>query len=308
MKISVIFGTRPEAIKLCPLVLELRKSSKFIINVCVTGQHREMLDQVLDVFGIVPDTDLNLMKKNQSLASLTSRAITAINDYLDCTKPDLVLIQGDTTTVLCAALASYYNKIPIGHVEAGLRTGKKFSPFPEEGNRKLATHIADYHFAPTNLSRDNLLKEGIPDDRIFVTGNPVIDALYIAVEKNKLNPPEISELPKDFMSRSNDRKLVLITGHRRENFGKGFESICMAVATLAKQHTDVKFVYPVHLNPNVHEPVFRLMSGYPNITFDRTARLFTLCRAYAALLNCAYRFGGHTGRSAQSWQASSGNA
>ena len=234
------------------------------MNVCVTAQHREMLDQVLEVFGIVPDTDLNLMQNNQSLASLTSRAIDSINDYLCQSKPELVLIQGDTTTVLCAALAAFYNRIPVGHVEAGLRTGKKYSPFPEEINRTLATHIADYHFAPTNLSRENLLREGISEEKIFVTGNPVIDALYFAVEKIESNPPHVPGLPEELILDSN-KPIVLITGHRRENFGPGFESICTAIVTLAREFPGVEFVYPVHLNPNVREPVFRLMSNVANI-------------------------------------------
>jgi UDP-N-acetylglucosamine 2-epimerase (non-hydrolysing) len=264
-KVSVIFGTRPEAIKLCPLILELQKRPQFDVDVCVTAQHRELLDQVLNVFEVVPDTDLNLMQKNQTLASFTSRAIKSIHDYLNQCKPNLVIIQGDTTTVLCAALSAFYNRIPVGHVEAGLRTGNKYSPFPEEINRKLATHIADYHFAPTNLSRENLLHEGIPEEKIFVTGNPVIDALHIAVEKIKINLPHVPGLPAELMDGFSTCPLVLITGHRRENFGDGFANICRAISELSKRFPEVAFVYPVHLNPNVRKPVFEILSGRENI-------------------------------------------
>jgi UDP-N-acetylglucosamine 2-epimerase (non-hydrolysing) len=265
-KVSFIFGTRPEAIKLCPLILALQEHpAEFDTHVCVTAQHREMLDQALEFFGIVPDVDLGLMQENQKLSYLTSRAISAIDSYLAEHKPDLVLVQGDTTSVFCAALASFYHRIPVGHVEAGLRTGDKFSPFPEEINRVLATHLADYHFAPTLKSKENLLKEGIDDERIFVTGNTVIDALYIALEKVRRSPPTIPALPKDLLSSQSAPPLVLITGHRRENFGRGFESICKAIATLARRFKDTAFVYPVHLNPNVREPVYRLLSGLVNV-------------------------------------------
>jgi UDP-N-acetylglucosamine 2-epimerase (non-hydrolysing) len=264
-KISFIFGTRPEAIKLCPLILAMRKHAGFQPHVCVTGQHREMLNQVLDVFGVVPDTDLALMQPNQTLASLTARAIDAVDQYLAREQPDIVLVQGDTTTVFSASLAAFYRKIPVGHVEAGLRTWNKFSPFPEEINRVLTTRIADYHFAPTASSRENLLKEGIPEDRVFVTGNTVIDALLLAVEKINKNPPYIPGLPAELISGNSGQKVVLITGHRRENFGQGFEDICHAIATLAERFSDVAFVYPVHLNPNVREPVFRILSEKKNV-------------------------------------------
>ena len=264
-KISVIFGTRPEAIKLCPLVLALREKSEFEAHVCVTGQHREMLDQVLEVFGIIPDVDLALMQDNQTLARLTSRAITAIDNYVSDYKPDLMLVQGDTTTVLAAALVGYYNRVAIGHVEAGLRTWNKFSPYPEEINRVLASHIVDYHFAPTAWARQNLLKEGVAADRIYVTGNTVIDALHIAIAKARQLKPSIPGLPADILSRSDGQRLVLITGHRRESFGQGFESICTAIVSLAQRFSDMAFVYPVHLNPNVREPVFRLLGGQENI-------------------------------------------
>jgi UDP-N-acetylglucosamine 2-epimerase (non-hydrolysing) len=272
MKISVIFGTRPEAIKLAPVVLALRKTPGVECRVCVTGQHRQMLDQVLEVFAIKPDADLNLMEPNQTLARLTARAIEAIDRYLASDRPDLVLVQGDTTTVLCAALASFYHKIPVGHVEAGLRTGNLMAPWPEEANRVLATRLTTLHFAPTTTSRDNLLREGIPAASISVTGNTVIDALLLAREQVRVNPPTIAELP-DFLQPAtaggNGASMVLITGHRRENFGGGFESICQAIATLAARFPEVHFVYPVHLNPNVVEPVRRILgtagSGTKNI-------------------------------------------
>ena len=265
-KVSLIFGTRPEAIKLCPLILALKDHPDFQPHVCVTAQHREMLDQVLEVFGVIPDIDLDLMQSNQSLASLTSRAISAIDEYLVRHKPDLVLVQGDTTTAFCAALASFYHRIPVGHVEAGLRTWNKFSPFPEEINRVLASHIADYHFAPTRLSKENLLREGISKDKIFITGNTVIDALFFAIEKAKKHPPDIPGLPEHLQNNpTNHDKLVLITGHRRENFGEGFRSICNAIVTLANKFPEVEFVYPVHLNPNVQKPVFHILSGFENI-------------------------------------------
>jgi UDP-N-acetylglucosamine 2-epimerase (non-hydrolysing) len=263
-KISLIFGTRPEAIKLCPLVLELKKHPEFEPHVCVTGQHRQMLDQVLEVFEVKPDVDLNLMQPDQTLASITARAITAIDGYLADNKPDMVIVQGDTTTSFCGALAAFYRQIPVGHVEAGLRTWNKYSPFPEEINRVMTSRIVDLHFAPTEWSKDNLLKEGVPVDRIFVTGNTVIDALHLAVEKVKKNPPEIPGVPKELLN-GDTRPMVLITGHRRENFGDGFRNICQAIGELAERFPETAFVYPVHLNPNVRKPVFELLSGRANI-------------------------------------------
>ncbi|MBP7936776.1 MAG: UDP-N-acetylglucosamine 2-epimerase (non-hydrolyzing) [Phycisphaerae bacterium] len=263
--VSFIFGTRPEAIKLCPVILAMQNHPTLRPHVCVTGQHRQMLDQVLEVFGITPDVDLALMQPNQTLGSLTARAIAAIDGYLAEYKPDLVLVQGDTTTVFCASLAAFYHRIPVGHVEAGLRTWNRFSPYPEEINRVLTTRLADLHFAPTAWARENLLKEGVPDDRIFVTGNTVIDALHIAVAKVRENPPAIPGLPAHLMNGQAHRPLVLITGHRRENFGQGFEDICQAVRTLAGRFAETAFVYPVHLNPNVREPVNRLLGNLPNV-------------------------------------------
>jgi UDP-N-acetylglucosamine 2-epimerase (non-hydrolysing) len=263
-KVSLIFGTRPEAIKLCPLVLELKKHPEFEPHVCVTGQHRQMLDQVLDVFEVIPNVDLNLMQPNQKLAELTSRTITAVDRYLVEYKPDIVIVQGDTTTTFCATLTAFYRQIPVGHVEAGLRTWNKFSPFPEEINRVMTSRLADLHFAPTQWAKGNLLKEGVPDDRIFVTGNTVIDALHIAVEKARQNPPEIAGLTKGFL-KGDTRPVTLITGHRRESFGEGFRNICQAILDLSKRFPDVVFVYPVHLNPNVRKPVSDMLSGHSNI-------------------------------------------
>jgi UDP-N-acetylglucosamine 2-epimerase (non-hydrolysing) len=262
-KISVIFGTRPEAIKLAPVVLALKQHPIFDCRVCVTAQHREMLDQVLEVFDIVPDADLNLMKSNQSLAELTSRAIESLDKYMTDEKPDMVLVQGDTTTVFCAALTAFYHRIPVGHVEAGLRTGNLYAPWPEEANRVLASRLATLHFAPTENARKNLLNEGISPDNIFITGNTVIDSLFIALDKIRTYPPEIPGLGRNI----SDKQIVLITGHRRENFGKGFENICKAIATLAERFPKVQFVYPVHLNPNVSEPVNHILgkAKYNNI-------------------------------------------
>jgi len=264
-KISVIFGTRPEAIKLCPLILAMRVQPDFEPHVCVTAQHREMLDQVLEVFGVLPDVDLSLMEPNQTLAGLTSKAIERLDDYLAEYKPDMVIVQGDTTTVFCAAMAAFYRQIPVGHVEAGLRTGNKLSPFPEEINRVLTTRVADLHFAPTRLSRDNLLREGVDDKHIFVTGNTVIDALHIAVDQIRKDPSLVSGLSASLMDGQKETPVVLITGHRRENFGQGFIDICEAISTLAEMFRDTAFVYPVHLNPNVREPVFRLLGNKDNV-------------------------------------------
>ncbi|MBQ8124292.1 MAG: UDP-N-acetylglucosamine 2-epimerase (non-hydrolyzing) [Kiritimatiellae bacterium] len=259
-KIAVIFGTRPEAIKLCPVVLTLKADPAFDCKVCVTGQHREMLQQVLDVFGVTPDKDLALMRPNQTLGGLTSRAIAAIDDYLAEEKPDVVMVQGDTTTVLAGALAAFYHHIPVAHVEAGLRTWNMQSPWPEEANRVLTTRLAKWHFCPTENNKANLLKEGVPDANIFVTGNTVIDALLMAKEMVRKNPPTIDGLPPDLMQ--SEVRMVLVTGHRRENFGDGFENICTAIRNLAERFPDVHFVYPVHLNPNVREPVGRILGHH----------------------------------------------
>jgi UDP-N-acetylglucosamine 2-epimerase (non-hydrolysing) len=262
-KIAVIMGTRPEAIKLCPLVLELRKNRQCMVDVCTTGQHRAMIDQVLDVFGIVPDTDLNLMEPDQSLAGLTSRAIIGIDRHLKTINPDLVIVQGDTTTAFCGALAAFYNKIDVGHVEAGLRTYQAYAPFPEEINRVLITRIARWHFAPTEASYRNLIAEGIPENRVFITGNTGVDALFSVVDKVKSTHLSIPGVPEGLLA--GDRPLILITSHRRENVGNGFEKICGAIADLSCKFSEVAFVYPVHLNPNIREPVFRMLSGRDNV-------------------------------------------
>lgn len=259
-KITVVFGTRPEAIKLCPVIKALKTNPAFECKVCVTGQHREMLQQVLDVFAIVPDTDLALMRPNQTLGGLTSRAIAALDEYLADEKPDIVMVQGDTTTVLAGALAAFYNHIPVAHVEAGLRTWNMQSPWPEEANRVLTTRLAKWHFCPTENNKANLLKEGVSENDIYVTGNTVIDALLMAKTMVAKTPPEIAGLPKELMG-SNDR-MVLITGHRRENFGEGFEHICTAIRNLAACFPETHFVYPVHLNPNVREPVGRVLGRH----------------------------------------------
>jgi len=264
-RISFILGTRPEAIKLCPLILAMRSHHAFAPHVCVTGQHREMLDQVLEAFGVQPDVDLSLMQPGQSLGAVTARAIQGCETYLRQAKPEMVLLQGDTTTAFSAALAAFYQQIPVAHVEAGLRTFNKHSPFPEEVNRVLTTRLADYHFAPTEQSRQNLLREGVPEDRVFVTGNTVIDALLLAVGEVRNRPPEIAGLRPGVLTAENGRRAVLITGHRRENFGRGFASICAAIGELASRFPDADFIYPVHLNPRVREPVHRLLSNRKNV-------------------------------------------
>lgn len=263
-KISIVFGTRPEAIKLAPVILALRADRRFQCTVCVTAQHRQMLDQVLKAFDIEPDCDLNLMQPEQSLSDLTTRGLMALDCCYRAETPDLVLVQGDTTTVFCAALVAFYHRVPVGHMEAGLRTHNLYSPWPEEANRLLTSRLATLHFAPTEISRQNLLNEGIPPERIHVTGNTVIDALFLALEKVKKSPPEIPGLPSETMARWNDAPVVLITGHRRENFGSGFESICRAIAELAHRFPKTHFVYPVHLNPDVRRPVTRVLGASAN--------------------------------------------
>jgi UDP-N-acetylglucosamine 2-epimerase (non-hydrolysing) len=259
-KVSVIFGTRPEAIKLAPVILALKNDPRFSCQVCVTAQHREMLDQVLGAFGIKPDVDLDLMEPNQTLAGLTARVVEAVDRYLAKSTPDLVLVQGDTTTTFCAALVAFYHHIPVGHVEAGLRTGNLDSPWPEEANRVLATRLTTLHFAPTELNKQNLLKDRVAPEQIFVTGNTVIDALFLARDIVKEHPPAIPGLP-EALATANGPRVVLITGHRRENFGPGFEAICKAIAELARRFPETAFVYPVHLNPNVRKPVNQILRG-----------------------------------------------
>lgn len=261
MKITAIFGTRPEAIKLTPVILALRNDPKIDCRVCVTAQHREMLDQVLNIFGIIPDVDLNIMRPNQSLTDLTARGLEAINDYLGKDKPDMVLVQGDTTTTFVASLAAFYNDIPVSHVEAGLRTGNMKAPWPEEANRTLVSRLATLHFAPTEQNKKNLLDEGVPSDSIYVTGNTVIDALFLALEKNKKNPTQINGIDKSIIDNRSKTPIVLITGHRRESFGKGIESICNAISELAIKFPEIQFIYPVHMNPNVKVAVKRVLGN-----------------------------------------------
>ncbi len=275
----LVFGTRPEAIKMAPLVKEFQKHpDKFKTIVCVTGQHRQMLDQVLEIFEIQPDFDLNIMKQGQDLYDVTARVLTGMRDVLKETHPDVVLVHGDTTTSTAAAIAAFYQQIPVGHVEAGLRTHNIYSPWPEEMNRQITGRIAEYDFAPTPLSRSNLLAEGVNEDKITVTGNTVIDALYMVVDKIKNN----KELDKDLETVLKDagydvnrladgKKLVLITGHRRENFGDGFISMCKAIKKLTEKYPDVDFVYPMHLNPNVRKPIHEVfgenLAGLGNMFF-----------------------------------------
>lgn len=260
-KILSIFGTRPEAIKMAPIISALNQKSDLFKNlVCVTAQHREMLDQVLNLFDIVPDYDLDIMKPGQDLFDVTTNVIQGLKNVLNSARPDLVLVHGDTTTTMAAALASYYCKIPVGHVEAGLRTHNKHSPFPEEVNRQVCSILADIHFAPTHVARSNLLTCGVADKDIFVTGNTVIDALFYAIDLIK-NTEKESHFNDQFSFLDADKKLILITGHRRENFGTGFESICYALSETASKHPNCEFLYPVHLNPNVREPVNRILGG-----------------------------------------------
>ena len=262
----LVFGTRPEAIKMCPLVKEFQKhQDMFETIVCVTGQHREMLDQVLKIFEVSPDFDLNIMKQGQDLYDVTSRVLTGMRDVLNQTHPDIVLVHGDTTTSTASALAAFYQQIPVGHVEAGLRTHNIYSPWPEEMNRQITGRIATFNFAPTPLSRQNLLNEGVEDKKITVTGNTVIDALQQVVTRIQGNTELREELDKklklcgyDVNRLSNGKKLVLITGHRRENFGEGFINMCTAIKDLTKKYQDVDFVYPMHLNPNVRKPIHQV--------------------------------------------------
>ncbi|MGF6137730.1 UDP-N-acetylglucosamine 2-epimerase (non-hydrolyzing) [Pseudomonas laurylsulfatiphila] len=265
MKTLCIFGTRPEAIKMAPLALALAADERFEAKVCVTGQHREMLDQVLGLFAIEPDFDLNIMKPGQDLTDVTSAILQGLKKVLAEFKPDIVLVHGDTATTFAASLAAYYQQIPVAHVEAGLRTGNLYSPWPEEGNRKLTGALANLHFAPTETSQANLLREGVDPDTIVVTGNTVIDALLDVVKRLDQDQELLAQAsaPAAFLDPA--RKLILVTGHRRESFGDGFERICQALMEVAQQHPDVDIVYPVHLNPNVREPVNRLLTGIHNI-------------------------------------------
>jgi len=262
MKVMLVFGTRPEAIKMAPLVKGLQaRYGEIQTVVCVTAQHREMLDQVLKLFDIVPEHDLNIMKPGQDLFDITGNILGGLKGVLQQEQPDLVLVHGDTTTTLAASLAAFYARVPVGHVEAGLRTGNKQAPFPEEMNRRLTSAIADIHFAPTSASRENLLREGIAADTIHVTGNTVIDALLVVVEKLRKDEQLQAEFAQRFAYLEPGRRLILVTGHRRENFGEGFQNICQALADIAAEHPDVQVLYPVHLNPNVRQPVNDILAA-----------------------------------------------
>jgi len=265
VKVLTVFGTRPEAIKMAPLVQALAQDPAFESRLCVTAQHREMLDQVLRLFRLQPDYDLNIMRPEQGLTEITCRILEGMKTVLLDFRPDIVLVHGDTTTTLAASLAAFYHQIPVGHVEAGLRTGDLASPWPEEGNRKLTGHLARLHFTPTSRSRQNLLQENLADSRIIVTGNTVIDAL-LWVRDRVLDDTNLNaQLAARYPFLDPEKKLVLVTGHRRESFGGGFERICSALAQIARQHPEAQIVYPVHLNPNVSEPVNRILSGIENI-------------------------------------------
>jgi UDP-N-acetylglucosamine 2-epimerase (non-hydrolysing) len=264
MRVLAVFGTRPEAIKMAPVVNALRADPFFETRICVTAQHRQMLDQVLELFSIKPDFDLDLMKPGQDLSDITSQVLMGMRSVFAQWKPDIVLVHGDTTTTLATSLSAYYARLRVGHVEAGLRTHDKYAPWPEELNRRLAGSIADLHFAPTQRSHDNLVAEGVRPDTIEVTGNTVIDALLGIADRVRTDAPMRSRFEALFSFLKEGQRLILVTGHRRENFGAGFEAICQALADIAGRG-DVQVVYPVHLNPNVQEPVRRILSGLPNV-------------------------------------------
>jgi UDP-N-acetylglucosamine 2-epimerase (non-hydrolysing) len=269
IKVLTVFGTRPEAIKMAPVVLGLQKSEAIESLVCVTAQHREMLDQVLNLFEIHPDYDLDLMAPNQDLFDITAKVMLGLRGVLHDARPDVILVHGDTTTCFAAGLAAFYSNIKIGHVEAGLRTGNMRAPFPEEANRTLISRLADYHFSPTSTAKENLLAEGIPENQVIVTGNTVIDALLIVRDKLEVRPDkEWQEVFGEQLFQTitdQERKLILITGHRRENFGQGFIDLCNAIKTLADKHPEWDLVYPVHLNPNVQKPVYEILEGLENV-------------------------------------------
>lgn len=299
-KILSIFGTRPEAIKMAPLIKELEKHpNHFISRVCVTAQHRLMLDQVLDLFDIQPDYDLNIMQPGQDLFDVTCNVLQGIKKILKAEQPDIVLVHGDTTTSMAASLAAFYCQIPVGHIEAGLRTHNKDSPYPEEINRQITSRIADLHFAPTKTAQENLLTESVSKDSIHITGNTVIDALLMVV--NKLQAPQIrTKIEIDLTSNyptlkhilsphssTTEKRLILVTGHRRENFGDGFETICQALKHISTEHNDVEIIYPVHLNPNVREPVTRILANVPSVhlidPLDYLQFVYLLDRAYLVI-------------------------
>lgn len=285
-KVLVIFGTRPEAIKMAPVVMSLSNCQGFETKVCVTAQHREMLDQVLDLFKINPDFDLNLMKPGQDLTDITANVLLGLREVFKAWRPDIILVHGDTTTAMASCIAAFYERIAVGHVEAGLRTGNKYSPWPEEMNRRIAGVISDLHFAPTESARANLLHEGVNEETVHVTGNTVIDALLDVVHQVKTNPSLAGELSGRFSFLNPGKKLILVTGHRRENFGAGFDGICLALREIAERG-DVQIIYPVHLNPNVQEPVNRLLSGCHSVhlipPLDYLPFVYLMSRAYLLL-------------------------
>lgn len=287
LKTLCVFGTRPEAIKMAPLILELEAEQQIESKVCVTGQHREMLDQVLELFEIEPDFDLNIMKNGQDLTDVTVAILNGMRNVFSEYTPDVVLVHGDTATTFAASVAAYYHKIPVAHVEAGLRTGNMYSPWPEEGNRKLTGSLASMHFSPTPVSRNNLIKEGVEDRSIYVTGNTVIDALFKVVGLIEKNIELKKSFEKTFDFLDQGRKVVLVTGHRRESFGEGFERICRALAQIALEFPEVDIVYPVHLNPNVREPVNRFLGEIENIFLiepqDYLPFVYLMSRAYIIL-------------------------
>ncbi len=287
MKILTVFGTRPEAIKMAPLALQLANDTRFDARVCVTAQHREMLDQVIELFAIEPDYDLNLMQPGQTLPGLTAAILKGMDEVLSDFQPDKVLVHGDTATTFAVTLASYYHQIPVGHVEAGLRTGNLYSPWPEEGNRKLTGAIAASHFAPTETAKANLLREGVAPESIVVTGNTVIDALLNVTARLKPGSALEARLKQQFSFLDETKRMILVTGHRRESFGGGFERICESLRRIADANPDVEILYPVHLNPNVQEPVNRLLSGQPNIRLvepqDYLPFVFLMNRSYLIL-------------------------
>ncbi|KAA5839456.1 UDP-N-acetylglucosamine 2-epimerase (non-hydrolyzing) [Pseudomonas chlororaphis] len=287
LKILSVFGTRPEAIKMAPLALALRADERFDAKICVTGQHREMLDQVLELFELEPDFDLNIMKPGQDLTDVTTCILQGMKGVFATYKPDIILVHGDTATTFATTLAAYYHQIPVAHIEAGLRTGNLYSPWPEEANRKLTGALARLHFAPTQKSEQNLLQEGVPPESVYITGNTVIDALLNVVEKLGSNTRLNQQFSEQFKFLSTERRLILVTGHRRESFGDGFERICMSLASIAREFDDVEIVYPVHLNPNVREPVNRLLSGIDNIhliePLDYLPFVYLMNRSYLIL-------------------------
>ncbi|MES2675590.1 MAG: UDP-N-acetylglucosamine 2-epimerase (non-hydrolyzing) [Pseudomonadota bacterium] len=265
MKTLCVFGTRPEAIKMAPLVRSLAADDRFESRVCVTGQHREMLDQVLELFSIVPDYDLNIMSPGQTLSGITSAILQTLDSVLLDFRPDVVIVHGDTATTFAASLAAFYRQVPVAHVEAGLRTQNLYSPWPEEANRKLTSVLTNWHFAPTDTSKENLLRENVLNSQITVTGNTVIDALFLAISMLENNPSLKLTIEKSYAFLDPSRRCILVTGHRRESFGDGFERICQALAEIAKMNLDVDIVYPVHLNPMVRDPVNRLLCNLSNI-------------------------------------------